>query len=99
MKLEFVNAIPELVGSYENVVKTAILTGLITEEEWNERFKFFRDDAGYSFVHYLTCVLNNKMTVFLTENPVMIEHRGELQKRFGVKIINLKEFMEMNKNE
>jgi hypothetical protein len=99
MKLEFVDPIPELVKDYENVVKAAIMMGLITEKEWNTRFKFYRDKAGYSFVHYLSCIMSiEKINTFCTENPIMLDNRDELQKRFKVTIVTLKELMEIEKN-
>jgi hypothetical protein len=99
MKLEFVNPIPSLINDYEAVVIRAIARGWITEKEWNTRFKNFRDDAGYSMIHYFEAKMSGKIGTFLTENPIMIENRDELEKRFGIKIMNMKELAEFNKNE
>lgn len=70
---------------YEEVVSRAIGLKLIKRKEWDERFKDYRDEAGHSFVHYLECIMN-KIDIFLTLNPIMIENREELEKRFGVRI-------------
>jgi hypothetical protein len=97
MKIELVDAMPDLVDAYEMVVLRAIGRGLITLNEWNKKFKYYRDDAGYSFIHLLEGKMSGKIDVFLTENPIMIENREELEDRFGIKIMNMKEFVEEEK--
>lgn len=92
MKIELVNPMPDLIDAYEEVVIRAIGKRLITLEEWNKRFKYYRDYAGYSFIHYLEAKMSGKINCFLTENPIMIENREELEDRFGIKIMNIKEF-------
>ncbi len=98
MKIELVNPIENLIGKYKAQVHSYIDAELITLEEWNERFKYFRDDCGYSIIHYLESAVNN-IDLFMTENPIILKNRKELVKRFGVKIINTKEFMEENEDE
>lgn len=92
MKIELVNPIPELVETYEDIIYRAIKQKLITLKEWNSRFKYFRDDTGYSFIHLLEGKMSGQINYFLTENPIMIENRNELEKRFKIKIMNMKEF-------
>jgi hypothetical protein len=94
--IELVNAIPELENDYKKIVIRAISRELITLDEWNTKYKFYRDDCGYSMIHYLECVMH-EIGIFLTSNPIMLNNRKELQKRFKVKIINLDEMMEMEK--
>ncbi len=85
MEIELINAIPELENQYKAYVKSFIDAGKITLEEWNSRLKNFRDDDGYSIIHYLESVVN-RLDIFVTLNPIMLENREELEKRFGVKI-------------
>ena len=98
MKIELVNPIENLIGKYKALVHSYIDAELITLEEWNKRFKYFRDDCGYSMIHYLQAAMSN-IDLFMTNNPIMLKNRKELMKRFGVKIITTKEFMEERKNE
>ena len=93
-EIELVNPIPELVDKYRNVVIRAIQLHLITLEQWNTRYKFYRDDCGYSIIHYLEGYMSGKIGTFITANPIMIDNRDDLQKRFGIKIITLEEFGE-----
>lgn len=97
MEIELVNPAEDLIEDYKKEVKKAIEMNLITLDEWNMRFKFYRDDYGYSFIHYLNCIYF-KIDTFLTDNPIMLENRKELEKRFGVKIISSKEFLEDREN-
>lgn len=85
MEIELVNPIPELAHKYRAYVHSFISNGNITLEEWNSRLKNFRDEYGYSIIHYLEAVVN-RINLFVTLNPIMIENRKELEKRFGVKI-------------
>lgn len=86
MEIELVNpATPELASQYRAYVHSFIINGNITLEEWNSRFKHFRDDVGYSIIHYLEAVVN-RISIFITYTKKMIENRKELEKRFGVKI-------------
>lgn len=98
MDIELINPIPELVISYEATIKNAISLKLITLEEWNTRFKNYRDSAGYSFIHYLDCIIG-KIGVFVTNNPIMLKDRLEFQNRFKVAIVDLDEMMKMMKEE
>ena len=92
MKIELVNPLPELEKQYQSAVKLFIRLELITLEEWNTRFKNFRDDCGYSMIHYLEAVLN-KVDSFVTENPFLLGNRKELVKRFGVEILTAEEML------
>ena len=93
MTIELVNSIPKLENEYKKIVCWAIKKGLITEEEWNTRFKNYRDNCGYSFIHYLEAKMN-KIDIFVTINPIMLDNREELQNRFNVKIQTLQEIMD-----
>ena len=96
MEIELVNPIPELVETYKAVVTIAIRRGLITLEEWNTKYKHYRDEIGYSMIHYLECCMNG-IGNFCTKNKLMLENRKELQDRFGVSIMTLKEMMDFQK--
>ena len=85
MKIELVKAIPELEHKYKAYVHAFINSGKFTLEEWNSRLKYFRDDVGYSIIHYFEAV-TNMVDIFLTFTKEMLENRDELEKRFGVKI-------------
>ena len=85
MEIELVNPQKDLIPIYKMEVEKFINLKLITLEEWNSRFKNFRDEYGYSFIHYLESTIN-ELDTFITNNPVMLENRKELEKRFGVKI-------------
>ncbi len=93
MKIELVDAIPELENQYKAHVESFILAGKITLEEWNARFKNFRDVYVYSIIHYFESVVNCS-DVFVTLNPIMLENREELEKRFGVEIKTPGELLE-----
>jgi len=93
MEIELVNSIPELEDKYKRIVCLAIDKELITEAEWNTRFKNYRDDCGYSFIHYLEAKMNN-IDRFVTVNPIMLDNRKELQNRFNVKIQTPQEIMD-----
>lgn len=97
MEIELVNpATPKLASQYRAYVHSFILNKNITLEEWNSRFKNFRDDYGYSIIHYLESVVN-RLDMFITLNPIMIENKEELEKRFGVKIRTPEEMLKEEK--
>ena len=74
---------------YEEVVSRAIKLKIIKREEWDNRFKNYRDEAGHSFVHYLECIMSKiNINIFLTLNPIMLKNKKELEKRFGVRILS-----------
>ena len=75
---------------YEEVVSRAVKLKIIKREEWDNRFKNYRDEYGHSFVHYLECIMS-KIDIFLTINPIMLKNKKELEERFGVKILSQKE--------
>lgn len=85
MKIELFKAIPELEHKYRAYVQSFIINQNFTLEEWNSRLKYFRDEVGYSIIHYFEAV-ENKSDIFLTFTKSMIENRDELEKRFGLKI-------------
>jgi len=90
-QIELVHAIPELKEKYVYIVNRAIELNIITLHEWNRRFKFYRDESGYSFIHYLNCMMKG-INNFITSNEIMINNGKELEKRFGVKVITINEF-------
>ena len=94
-QIELVNAIPNLVTSYRSVIVRAIALHIITLEQWNMKYKFYRDDAGYSMIHYLEAYMNKTVDFFITSNPIMLNDREDLQKRFELKILTLEEFKEL----
>ncbi len=96
-KIELINDIPELEDKYKERVKYFIISGLITLDEWNTRFKSYRDNYGYSIIHYLECVFND-INIFVTVNPIMLKNKKDLEKRFKVKVMTPKEFGERIKN-
>lgn len=77
--------------NYNKIVNEAIEKGLITQEEWETKFKFYRDQYGHSFVHLLECRLHD-IGFFITLCPVILENRQELQGKFQVKIMTPLEF-------
>jgi predicted nucleic acid-binding protein len=90
----------DLEATYEKVAAVAIKKGLITKDEWTNRFKFYRDECGHSFVHLLECKLASKsINVFLTSNKLLLDSRQELQKRFGIEILTVEEFNDKIKQE
>jgi len=98
MTIELVGAIPGLVDMYTLEVSQFIKRGLITEEEWNTKFKHFRDNCGYSIIHYLTCV-GQKDACFVTANPIMLDNREELEARFNVPIKTMQDMVEEAMND
>lgn len=99
MKIELVDAIPELESVYRSIVRRAIEKGLIAESDWNSRFKNYRDDVGYSMIHYLKAVMTGSINCFVTHNPLMLDNRAELEKKFKLKIMTAKEAIEGVKHE
>ena len=75
----------KLEKEYEKVATLSIKKGLITREEWENRFKNYRDEYGHSFLHYLTAVMNG-CDAFITFNKIMLDNKEELEGRFKVKI-------------
>jgi hypothetical protein len=63
---------------------------LLTDEEWDEFRRIYRDEYGDSFVHYMNSIRHNAM--FVTNNPKILADRKKLQKRFGGKIISGEQF-------
>ncbi len=92
MKIELIKVIPELEHEYRAYVHSFISNGNFTLEEWNSRLKYFRDDVGYSIIHYFEAVVN-RLDIFVTFTKKMLENREELEKRFGVKIRTPEEFL------
>lgn len=90
MKIELVNALPELEADYRKEVQLLVDKEIITLEEWNTKYKDYRDDCGYSILHYFSAYLNN-IEVFVTLNPIMLENRDELVNKFKVRILTLEE--------
>ncbi|MEK6884436.1 MAG: hypothetical protein AABY22_32690 [Nanoarchaeota archaeon] len=96
MEIELVNAEPSLIEDYKREITRFIRNGMITLNEWNSKFKKFRDKSGYSIIHYLIASENN-LDTFITMNPIMLKNKKVLQKRFGVKIQDPNEFVKENK--
>ena len=88
MKRKMINKLLE--KEYEKVVSRAVELKIIKREEWDNRFKNYRDEFGHSFVHYLECIMS-KINFFLTINPIMLKNKKELEERFGVKILSPEE--------
>ena len=83
----------ELTARCMSIINLAVERQLITKDEWENRFKDYCDDAGHSFVHYLEAIMAQNIDTFVTENEVMINNCDELNKRFKIKILSLKEMM------
>ena len=88
MKRKMINKLLE--KEYEKVVSRAVELKIIKREEWDNRFKNYRDEFGHSFVHYLECIMS-KINFFLTINPIMLKNKMELEERFGVRILSPEE--------
>ena len=72
----------------ENILKQAFEENLLTEKEYNEKYKdMFYDEFGSdSFMQYINAVMNAKIDFFITENERMLKRKDELKKRFGLEI-------------
>jgi len=82
---------PEAKRELEEVRKWAVEEAkLLTDEEWEEFRRTYRDEYGDSFVHYMNSIRQNAM--FVTNNPKILADRKKLQKRFGGKIISGEQF-------
>ncbi len=90
MKIELENPLEGMEEKYREEISKFIARGIISLEEWNKEFKFYRDDFGYSIIHYLISASNN-LDIFVTNNPLMLKNKKKLEKRFRVKIITLEE--------
>lgn len=98
MNIELVHAIPELEKPYKDLVKKMINAKLITLEEWNTKYKDYRDSCGYSILHYFEAFLF-EIDSFITNNPLMLDNREELEKRFKVKIMTVEEALKEEQDE
>ena len=96
--IQLVNAIPEIEDDYREVVIRAIQNKLITLDEWNQNYKYYRDDVGYSIIHLLECSMR-RIEAFVTSNPIILMNKKDLEKRLNVKIFTLEEFIEIVENE
>ena len=85
MKIELVDALPTLIAPYKNIVRNMINKKKITVKEWNTKYKDYRDQYGYSIIHYFEA-FRLGMDTFVTTNRIMLEDKEDLQKRFGVMI-------------
>lgn len=92
-KIELVNALPTLIAPYKNTVRRMINENKITLKEWNSKYKNYRDDVGYSIIHLFEAHFH-EIEVFITINPIMLEDKDDLFKRFNVKVMTPKEMME-----
>jgi hypothetical protein len=82
---------PEAKRELEEVRRWAVEEAkLLTDEEWEEFRRIYRDEYGDSFVHYMNSIRHNAM--FVTNNPKILADRKKLQKRFGGKIISGEQF-------
>ena len=45
-KIELVDAIPYLEAPYRNTVRKMITAKILTLKEWNEKYKYYRDEYG-----------------------------------------------------
>jgi len=82
---------PEARREYEEIKRWAVEEAkLVTEEEWEELRRTYRDEFGDSFVHYMNAVRQN--AVFVTNNPKILADKKKLQKRFGGKIVSGEQF-------
>lgn len=92
----------------EDLVR-AIRMGLLTADEYalEYRGKYMNPDGGSSFIQYLLALMaeaeeENKdepeAQCFVTNNQQMIQDAEKLEKRFGMKVMGVKEFMEKNKD-
>ncbi len=86
MKIELVDALPELENEYRKQVQLLIDKKLITLKEWNTKYKNYRDSYGYSILNYFSAYLG-KGDIFMTTNEIMLDNRDELTKKFSVKIL------------
>ena len=72
----------------EKILKQAFEENLLTEKEYNEKYKdMFYDEYGSdSFIQYINAVMNAKIDFFVTENERILKKKEELKKRFGLEI-------------
>jgi len=78
---------PEARKEFEDIKRWAIEEAkLLTEAEWDELRRTYRDEYGDSFVHYMNAIRRN--ATFVTNNPKILADKRKLQKRFGGKIIS-----------
>lgn len=91
------------------VIVDAIRAGLMTADEYNEKFKGRYFDRGNdSFPEYLAAVLSAKEKgyaqdgqpmIFVTANRPLGADRERLKEKFGLEIITTKEMFERLKKE
>jgi len=81
----------------ENILKQAFEENLLTEKEYNEKYKdMFYDEFGSdSFMQYINAVMNAKIDFFITENGRILKRKDELEKRFGLKIASSEDALKM----
>lgn len=92
-KIELVNALPTLEAPYRNTVRRIITEKKITLKEWNNKYKHYRDEYGYSIIHYFEAYIR-EIEAFVTNNPIMLKNKIELKKIFGIEILTVGEMME-----
>jgi hypothetical protein len=91
-EIQLINSIPELEEEYRRTIQKFIDSGILTLEEWNTKYKFYRDKYGYSMISLLECVFFN-IDLFITENLLILQDRKDLEKRFGIRIKNAQEIL------
>lgn len=86
----------------EDILNQAIDEKILTKEEYKEKYEdMFYDDFGAdSFLQYLNASMNTKdIDYFVTENLRLLNKREDIEKKFKLKIISLKELEELDKKE
>lgn len=82
-------------------VLSFIKKGILTEKEYVSKYKgkYENDDGCCSFVQYIHATQHEeerkmKNSRFITIHPQMLKDRDKLSKRFGLKIMLLREMVE-----
>ena len=80
----------------ENILKQAFDENLLTQEEYEEKYKdrFYDDYGSDSFIQYINAVMNAKVDCFMTENERMLARKEEFKTKFGLRIAGPDEILE-----
>jgi len=103
---------PDVIARANKVLRQAqmddmvgfIRDGVITEKEYVEEYKgrYLNPDGGDSFCQYLAATLYESMKdsgYFITMQEDMLKDREKITKRFGLKIMSIKEMVEKEETD
>lgn len=91
----------ELTSMKQQIVATALMRNILTVEDLPKYIGKYIDEYGIdSFINYLSMLLGEpKIDSFLTLCEPLIKDKEKIEKRFGIKIITMKDLKNLKRSK